>query len=204
MAEALNPPNLAFTIGVVGIVIAAVRRRRWDLIAWLAVTCFGVAVVDRWMVIPFAVLAGLAVDAALEHPRRLPSVALLAVAVITAFTGVLLAPPDETLTADERETMAWASSETPPDAVFAVIGYPADRGVVEWFPALSGRENLTTWQGTEWVPGGFGRAEATAAANCREPACLPEAEYYVLRPGCCPDLANELRPVGHGIYVPED
>ena len=77
---------------------------------------FGVAVVDRWLVIPFAVLAGLAVDAALEQPRRLPSVALLAVAGITAVTGVLLAPPNESLTADERETMAWASSETPPES----------------------------------------------------------------------------------------
>ena len=62
----INPPNLAFTIGAVGIVVAA-SRRRWDLLAWLAVTALGAAVVDRWAVIPLAVLAGLAVDAALDE-----------------------------------------------------------------------------------------------------------------------------------------
>ena len=78
IAETINPPNLAFTIGAVGLVVAIVRRR-WDLVAWLAVTAFGAAVVDRWVAIPLAVLAGFAVDAALEHPRRLASVALFAV-----------------------------------------------------------------------------------------------------------------------------
>ena len=97
--------------------------------------------------------------------------------------------------------MAWAASETPADATFAVIGYPADRGFVEWFPALSGRENVTTWQGTEWVPGGFRREEATTISNCRDPDCLPEADYYVLRPGCCPDLDSSLREVRPGVFV---
>jgi hypothetical protein len=201
VAEAVNPPNLAFTVGAVGIVIATIRRR-WDLLAWLAVTALGVAVVDRWLAIPFAVLAGLAVDAALEQPRRLPSVALVAVAAVTAVTGVLLAPPNESLTADEREVAVWASSETPPGAVFAVIGYPADRGMVDWFPALSERENISTWQGTEWIPGGFRRDEATAISNCRTPDCLPsQADYYVLRPDCCPDLLPGMKPVRSGVFT---
>ena len=91
--------------------------------------------------------------------------------------------------------MAWASSETPTDAVFAVIGYPADRGVVDWFPAVSGRENLTTWQGTEWIRSGFRREEATAVANCRTPDCLPYADYYVLRPQCCPEIEETVESV---------
>ena len=135
VAGALNPPNLAFSIGLVGAVLAA-WRRRWDLIAWLVVSVFGFAVVDRWMVIPLAVLAGYAVDVALEQPRRLGAVALLAVATATAVTGVALAPPGETLTASQRETMAWARAESPREATFAVVGYPADRGMVEWFPGV--------------------------------------------------------------------
>lgn len=191
LAGALNPPNLAFTVGAIGTVVAAYRRR-WELLAWLAVSALGVAVVDRWVVIPLAILAGLAVDAALTRPAQLRSAALLAVAVVVAITGVVLARPAETLTSEERAVMAWAASETPADATFAVIGYPADRGMVDWFPALSQRENVTTWQGSEWVPSGYRRKEATEAARCRTLECLPDADYYVLRPGCCAEIAAEL------------
>ena len=191
LAEMVNPPNLAFTVGAVGLVVAVIRRR-WDLLAWVAVTALGVAVVDRWLAIPFAILAGLAVDAALEHPRRLSSVAILAVAVITTVTGVALAPPNETMTAEDRAVMQWAAEETPPDATFAVIGYPAAGGFVDWFPALSGRENVTTWQGTEWIPDGFRREEATQGSTCRSPSCVPDANYYVIGPGCCPEVEGAI------------
>jgi hypothetical protein len=197
-AGALNPPNLAFSIGLVGTVLAA-WRRRWDLIAWLVVSVFGFAVVDRWMVIPLAVLAGYAVDVALQQPRRFGAVALLGLAVATALTGVLLAPPGETLTASQRETMAWARSASPREATFAVVGYPADRGMVEWFPALAERVNVTTWQGTEWLPSGSRRADATVWAECTVASCLPATDFYVVRPGCCPDLSGALREVRDGV-----
>lgn len=203
LADILNPPNLAFTIGAVGGVVAALRGR-WDLLAWLAVTALGVAVLDRWLVIPFAILAGLAVDAALASPARLQSVALLAIAAVTAVTGVVLASPLEPLTAEQRAVMAWAASETPPDATFAVIGYHPDLGMVEWFPALSGRQNVTTWQGSEWVPGGYRRAEATEWTRCRAPGCLPPADYYVLHPDCCPQIAAELTHVRPGVFERQD
>jgi hypothetical protein len=203
VASALNPPNLAFTIGLIGAVVAVVRRR-WDLLAWLAVSFLGVAVVDRWMVLPFAVLAGLAVDVALEQPRRLASVALLAVAAVTVVTGALLSEPSETLTAEERDVMAWASAETDDDATFAVIGYPVDRGFVEWFPAISGRENVTTWQGSEWVPGAADRREtAEGVAACTEPGCLPDADYYVVRPDCCEELEASLRRLDRNVFTAE-
>jgi hypothetical protein len=199
LAGALNPPNLAFTIGAVGIVVAAYRRR-WDLLAWLAISALGVAVVDRWVVIPLAILAGLAVDAALTKPSQLRSVALLTVAMVVTITAVVLARPAETLISEERAVMAWAASETPAGATFAVIGYPADRGMVDWFPALSERENVTTWQGTEWVPDGYRRKAATEASRCRAIECLPEADYYVLRPGCCPDIEARLAPIREGVF----
>jgi hypothetical protein len=197
-AGALNPPNLAFSIGLVGAGLAT-WRRRWDLIAWLVVSVFGFAVVDRWMVIPLAVLAGYAVDAAIEQRRRLGAVALLGVAAATAVSGILLAPANETLTADQRALMAWAHSESPRGATFAVVGYPADRGMVEWFPALAERVNLTAWQGTEWLASGSRRVEATAWADCRVAACLPDADFYVVREGCCPDLDGALRNVRDGV-----
>jgi len=203
VAETINPPNLAFVLGFVGAAIA-VQRRRWDLVAWLVVSAFGAAVVDRWVAIPLAVLAGLAVDAALVEPARLRSVATVAVAAITAVTGVLLSDGPQTVTAQQRETMAWAATDTPEDATFAVIGYPTDRGMVEWFPAIARRENMTTWQGSEWVPGGGDRRPtASVAAGCGELSCLPDADYYVLRPDCCPEVANGLRLLRRGVYVRE-
>jgi hypothetical protein len=197
MASALNPPNLAFTIGMVGVVVAS-RHRRWDLLAWLAVSVLGVAVVDRWMVIPFAVFAGLAVDGALERPRRPASVTLVVVALIVAVTGVVLGAPPKSLDIGERDVMAWASAETPDDATFAVVGYPVDREFVEWFPAISRRENATTWQGSEWVPGAADRRNsAEQAERCTELECLPDAGYYILRPECCEGLEALLQRV-HG------
>jgi hypothetical protein len=200
LAVSVNPPNLAFTIGAVGIVVAIIRRR-WDLLAWVGVTALGVAVLDRWLAVPLAILAGFALDDALSRWSRRAAVGLVAVAVATVGTGVLLAAPDEPLPVHEREVAEWARSETPPDAVFAVIGYPADRGMVDWFPALSGRQNLSTWQGTEWIPGRSRREDATAIASCRGLGCLPDATYFVLRPECCPDLISRMSPVGTGVFV---
>ena len=96
--------------------------------------------------------------------------------------------------------MAWAERETAPESTFAVIGYPVDRGFVEWFPALSGRENVTTWQGTEWRPLGSRRDEAVVWAECEEASCLPDADYYIVREGCCAAVTDTLVAVRPGVY----
>ena len=199
LASILNPPNLAFTIGLIGVGVAFIRRR-WDLLAWGAAIFLGVAVLDRWLVLPFAVLAGLAVDAALERPRAKMSVALVSVAAVAAVTGVTLTGPPDTMTSGERAIMHWARSETPPDATFALIGYSTDKGMVEWFPAISERRNLTTWQGTEWLRGGLRLPEAKAIAACTALDCLPDADYFVLRPGCCPQIEAGLTRVHENAF----
>jgi hypothetical protein len=199
LASVLNPPNLAFTIGLLGLGVAVVRRR-WDLLGWVGVTFLGLAVLDRWLVIPFSILAGIAVEWALDHPARQSSVALVAIATITAVTGVVLAGPNDIRSFEERAVMEWARSQTDPGATFAVIGYSADLGMVEWFPALTQRENFTTWQGTEWIRGGLRVREAKSAAGCQSVACLPPADYYVLRPNCCPEIESALKEVGPHVF----
>lgn len=199
LAAILNPPNPAFTIGAIGVLVAFARRR-WELVGLLVVSLLGSSVVDRWAVIPFAILAGMAVDGAIGALPRRRAVALLAVAGFVAMTGTLRSNGLQPLTAEERAVMDWARVETAPDATFAVIGYPADLGMVEWFPAISGRRNVTAWQGTEWVADGFRRREATAAATCRSIACLPDADYYVLRPDCCPDIVARVDAVRPSVY----
>lgn len=199
LAAGLNPPNVAYIIGAVGVVVAF-RMRRWDLLVWLGVTALGGAVLDRWVVIPLAVLAGLALDAALDRTASMRSVAMFGVATATAITGVLLTNPIQPVSPEDREVMDWAATSTDLDAVFAEVGYPVDGGMVDWFPALSDRRSVTTWQGTEWIAGGYRGQEAEAFIDCRAVECLPPADYYVLRPGCCAELEASMTLVRPRVY----
>ena len=72
--------------------------------------------------------------------------------------------------------------------------------MVDWFPALSQRHNVTTWQGTEWIADGYTRPQAVEIGSCRELACVPDVDFVVLRPGCCEELAAELALVRTGVY----
>jgi len=56
----------------------------------------------------------------------------------------------------DKQAMAWVKENTPASSRFLVL--TGDNSVFcdavsEWFPALSGRHNLTTIQGTEWTQG---------------------------------------------------
>ena len=144
----------------------------------MAVTSLGVAVVDRWVAIPLAVLAGLAVDAALEAFAALVGRPADG-GGDPAITGVVAGAADEPIPED-RAVMPWAEAETPPDATFAVIGYPADRGFIDWFPALSRRENFTTWQGTEWIPDAY-----TGRKLPRRHAAAPPIASRMPTTTCC-------------------
>jgi hypothetical protein len=56
----------------------------------------------------------------------------------------------------ERQTIDWAAAETSSDSRFLVLDWqetPMLSPVLEWFPALSGRMNIVTIQGREWLAG---------------------------------------------------
>ena len=196
----LYPPNMAAIIGMVGLVLAS-RDRRWDLLGLLAVSALGVGQSGRWTIIPLAVLAGYALNIAFAHFPSRAGAALGGVAVATAVAGVVWAQAEHTLTPEERATMEWVRQETSPATTVAVIGHPADGAVVEWFPALSERTNATTAQGSEWSVDGDLWDEAWAGVRCRDPGCLPEADLWVLPPGCCPDITATLDPVGPTVFA---
>ena len=44
-------------------------------------------------------------------------------------------------------------------------------------------------------------AEAEAIADCTSVDCLPPADYYILLPGCCPEIEGELTRVRPQVYV---
>jgi hypothetical protein len=75
--------------------------------------------------------------------------------------------------------------------------------MVDWFPALSGRHNVTTWQGTEWLAEGSTRDEAIEIGECRDVDCLPAVDYYVLQPGCCEELESTLDVIRPSVLAPE-
>jgi hypothetical protein len=197
---ALYPPTVAVAAGLVGAAIAF-RARRWDLLVWLGVTALGVGASGRWTIVPLSVLAGLAVAYAVEQWPRPRSVAILAVAAATALTGAISPGIGAPLTTSERATMAWAHGNSGPADTFAVIGYPADGGVVEWFPAIAQRRSVTTAQGSEWLPAGDSWERAWEDVRCRAISCLPEADFYVFQPGCCTDVERHMREVGPRVFV---
>jgi len=64
-------------------------------------------------------------------------------------SNATLYPPD-------REAMQWVRTNTPADSRFIVLTGTASvscDSVLEWFPALTGRQSIYTVQGTEWTKG---------------------------------------------------
>jgi hypothetical protein len=61
-----------------------------------------------------------------------------------------------TLYPADQEAMNWVSQNTPPGARFLVLTGTTSvscDSVLEWFPALTGRQSVYTVQGTEWTQG---------------------------------------------------
>jgi hypothetical protein len=60
------------------------------------------------------------------------------------------------LSTDDRSALTWVAASTPPDSRFLALTWRNDASLtplLEWFPALSGRTNISTNQGREWLPG---------------------------------------------------
>jgi hypothetical protein len=92
-------------------------------------------------------------------------------------SSAALSPPD-------REAMNWIRDHTPEDSRFLVLtgtSSVACDSVLEWFPALTGRQSPYTIQGSEWTQGAkfnehVGSAYAVQAClSTGEPACLEAA-----------------------------
>ena len=103
-------------------------------------------------------------------------------------SNATLYPPD-------REAMAWVRQNTPAEARFLVLTGTTSvscDSVLEWFPALTGRQSLYTVQGTEWTQGKnfIDYVKSTYAVQ----ACLPSGD------GSCLDSA--IRPSQYDyVYV---
>jgi hypothetical protein len=103
-------------------------------------------------------------------------------------SSATLYPPD-------RQAMDWVRQNTPAEARFLVLTGTSSvscDSVLEWFPALTGRQSLYTVQGTEWTKGpGFNEYVRSTYAVQK---CLAEGD------GACLDAAVD--PSGYEyVYV---
>jgi hypothetical protein len=60
------------------------------------------------------------------------------------------------LSENDRSALTWINENTPPESRFLVLTWRSDAmltPLLEWFPALSERTNISTIQGREWLPG---------------------------------------------------
>lgn len=86
-----------------------------------------------------------------------------------------------TLYLPDQKAMKWAQENTPADSRFLVLTGTTSvscDSVLEWFPALTGRQSILTVQGTEWTKGAdFNNyVRSTYAAQ----KCLPEGDSSCL------------------------
>jgi hypothetical protein len=160
---------------VIGIFLA-LARREYFLPIWVLAGLF----VDPrggipFTLLPFSILAaGVIIDVvapyflrlrgreadewwrALELPVGKAFFGFLAIFCVANAYTVSSTISYHALTTQERQALAWIATETDPGANFLVLSgetNPVHSALLEWFPALTGRHNLTTVQGSEWLPG---------------------------------------------------
>jgi Dolichyl-phosphate-mannose-protein mannosyltransferase len=129
---------------------------------------------STYAAIPLALLVGVGMDRAVLPALLKPSYRLAEIprlsrvtitmvlvfflwyALISALLPILTSSGKTTsLQPEERQAMSWVAANTPLTSRFVVVtgeeNWAIDR-VSEWFPSLTNRVSLATFQGTEWLP----------------------------------------------------
>lgn len=115
---------------------------------------------------------------------------LLTYVLISLFLGAQLTGTQfstNTLSPEVRSAFDWIANRTPQESKFVVI--TGETGQLndftsEWFPALTGRNNITTIQGREWLGGKSFAEQRTLIFNLQ--SCYPVAKIT----GCIDKIAN--------------
>ncbi len=101
------------------------------------------------------------------------------------------------LSSDDRIALAWVSAHTPSDSRFLSLTWEDDAmlaPLLEWFPVISGRTNISTVQGREWLPGPENYTPRLAA--------FPDLQACLYRDENCLEAwaAKESEPFDH-VYL---
>jgi len=177
--------DIAAVVGVVGVLVAAVRGPRRVPLFLLLVYLAGAGGGEFLAATPWALAAGIGIAALAEvatprhtsgRVRRYAAAAIGAVAIFLALVGSLASPAEGSsklhpLSAGHHQAMAWLAENT--DAHAAVLvptgGVWGDDEVSEWLPALGHRRSIGTVQGSEWL--GAEAFEARLAVHDRIRDC---------------------------------
>lgn len=159
--EAIQYSAVIVFLGVLGL-FSSVKEKRYFLVSWLVIMVLFEPRSFEWTsTVPWSLLIGIGAVYILRKgglyvpaARRrglvglcLALVLLLHVALAGRFATMALLP----LPAGERTAMAWIRENTPRSSSFLVLG-SADPATFtsEWFPTLTQRASVTTYQGYEW------------------------------------------------------
>jgi hypothetical protein len=185
--------NLTVALGLAGL-LAVLARKEFLLPVWLVMPFFldprgagGMALV------PLSILAAYGFDELLtpallslrghEGPwlaDRFVSLAMFGIAFYLFFSSAVfgLDLVRMSLSAADRETIAWVEANIPPRSDFLLLTgeqYSMKDPFQEWFPALTGQHSQTTLQGAEWTLGSnffpfYG--ELVALQHCADLDCI--------------------------------
>lgn len=205
------------SLALIGIFFCLLRRSERRNIVWLLlVIVLGARSLHRSALFPVAVLAGLGLGGIFTglqtlaaqltaFPRKATEL-ILAFFVIfgvvhpfinSYYVSFTPQPAMRTLSQPELDAMDWVSRSTPADSTFLILDPNPDwftSQFAEWFPALTGRRNLNTVQGAEWLPADeyVGRmilSEQTAGCLSRGASCVDglsaRPDYIIVTHASC-------------------
>jgi hypothetical protein len=135
-------------LGLVGVAVCLrFRKERW-LILWALVCMLLPGAIGRWVAVPWAMLAAVAVEPLIELRNAWRSTILPVAAALTVVAALTTKAP--LLPAADRTAMAAIAATVEPHVTYAVLG---SAEVTEWFPFLARHHSTTTSVGYEWVGG---------------------------------------------------
>lgn len=140
---------------VLGVALA-IHRRTWLVPAWLVLLLIVPGGEGRYAALAWAMLAAMGILAVADAVRNAGALRLAAgIGLGFVFLVALVAGYRrfDTIPASVRAAMVEAGRSSPPGTRFAVISAdPADsQPLLDWFPTLSGRISLGTYQGLEFT-----------------------------------------------------
>jgi len=147
--------DFVLPLALLGIAMV-VHRRDWLLPVWLVVLLFVPAGEGRYAAIVWALLAATGAIVIADAARSVGALKLTAgIGFAWLFTASLVAGYQQfnALPTGTRQAIALAGSKTHAGARFAVISEQPglEAMLLDWFPTLSGRISLGTYQGLEWT-----------------------------------------------------
>jgi dolichyl-phosphate-mannose-protein mannosyltransferase len=132
----------------------AYRRRMWLVPAWLVVLFLVPGGDGRYAALAWAILASLTALVIFEALLPLGAHRIAAVAILgLLFVASLRASYQsfQPVAGDVRAAMVAEARNAAPGITFSLVPAGPDDPALEWFPALTGRSNATTYFGYEWT-----------------------------------------------------